>query len=52
MITKLEELLKGNDFLFGDKPSAADYLVWPHIERLPGAQILGPRYCPTSYEKP
>ena len=40
IINKLEELLKENNFLFGDKPSAADYLIWPYAERLPGAQIL------------
>jgi len=39
-MNKLEELLKENSFLFGDKPSAADYLIWPYVERLPGAQIL------------
>jgi len=36
----LEELLKENNFLFGDSPSAADYLIWPFIERLPGVQLL------------
>ena len=40
MLSKLEDLLKQNgQFLFGDKPSAADYLIWPHIERLPGVQM-------------
>jgi len=27
------------NFLFGDKPLPADYLIWPHIERLPGGQM-------------
>jgi len=36
----MEELLKESNFLFGDKPSAADYLVWPHVERLPGIQMF------------
>ena len=40
ILNKLEDLLKQNgNFLFGDKPCAADYLIWPHIERLPGVQI-------------
>ena len=40
MLNKLEELLKQNgNFLFGDKPHAADYLVWPHTERLLGVQM-------------
>ena len=39
-LSKLEDLLKQNgNFLFGDKPTAADYLSWPHVERLPAAQI-------------
>ena len=41
MVTQLEETLKQNgNFLFGDKPSAADYLIWPHVERLPVAQMM------------
>ena len=40
MLYKMEELLKQNGkFLFGDKPCAPDYLIWPHIERLPGVQM-------------
>ena len=40
MVNKLEELLKKNgNFLFGDRPLAADYLIWPYVERLPGGQI-------------
>lgn len=40
MLNKLEDLLKQNgSFLFGDKPAAADYLIWPHVERLPGVQM-------------
>jgi len=41
MLNKLEDLLKQNgNFLFGDKPCAADYLIWPHVERLSAAQIV------------
>lgn len=41
MLNKLEDLLKQNgDFLFGNKPYAADYLIWPHVERLPAAQMV------------
>ena len=40
IINKMEELLKESSFLFGDKPLAADYLVWPHVERLPGIQMF------------
>ena len=40
VLNKLEELLKqSGNFFFGDKPCAADYLIWPHIERLPGVQM-------------
>ena len=40
MLSKVEDLLKQNgNFLFGDKPLAADYLIWPHVERLPGGQM-------------
>lgn len=40
LLNKLEDLLKQNgNFLFGDKPCAVDYLVWPHVERLPGVQM-------------
>ena len=39
VLNKMEELLKQNSFLFGDKPCAADYLIWPHIERLPAVQM-------------
>ena len=40
MLSKVEDLLKQNgNFLFGDKPCAADYLIWPHVERLPGGQM-------------
>ena len=36
----LEDLLKENTFLFGDKASAADYLIWPFIERFPGLLMM------------
>jgi len=39
-INTLEEWLKESNFLFGNEPSAADYLVWPFIERLPAGQLL------------
>lgn len=40
VLRQLEQLLKEKKFLFGDKPSAADYLIWPHVERLPGIQMF------------